>query len=148
MPLARNTGADCALKKMSSTLAGPLMDKTCTFESRVIDGDILAIILRGDLDSASTPEFNQRVQEHLDQGHTRIIIDCRHLGFLSSLGIGALVTLQTRLRRKGGMVKLAALQGTAAEVIRTVRLDKILDIYGDLEFARESFHKDQNAPKA
>jgi hypothetical protein len=45
------------------------------------------------------------------------------------------------LRRKGGAVKLATIDGPAAEVIRLVGLGKILDIYGDLEFARESFYE-------
>jgi anti-anti-sigma factor len=114
------------------------------FQAEIIDGDILTIVLRGDLDSASTPDFERQVQEHLDRGHSKIIIDCRYLGYLSSLGIGSLVALQTRLRRKGGAVKLAAIQGPVMEVVRAIRLDKMLEIYGDLEFARQSFYaKDQ-----
>jgi anti-sigma B factor antagonist len=110
------------------------------FESKILDGDILAIILDGDLDSVSAPGFNRQIQEHLDAGHTKIIIDCRKMGYISSLGIGSLVALQTKLRRKGGVVKLAAIFGRAMEVMRLVHLDKMFDIYGDLEFARESFY--------
>jgi anti-anti-sigma regulatory factor len=62
------------------------------------------------------------------------------MDYLSSLGIGSLVALQARLRKKGGEVKLAALFGVAAEAIRLVGLDKLLNIYGDLEFAPESFY--------
>lgn len=36
-------------------------------------------------------------------------------------------------------MKLAAIQGPVIEVIKIVRLDKVLEIYGDLEFARKSF---------
>ena len=109
------------------------------FETRMLDSDILAIILGGDLDTASTPDFEREVMTHLSAGRSKIIIDCRNLGFVSSLGIGALVALQTRLRRKGGAVKLAAVQGPVMQVLRAVRLDKVFDIYGDLEFARQSF---------
>jgi len=109
------------------------------FEARVLDGDILAVVLRGSLDAATTEEFSRQINTHLEQGRTRIIIDCRHLGFLSSLGIGSLVALQARVRRKGGDVKLAAIQGPIAAMIRLVRLDKLLDIHGDTEFARQSF---------
>lgn len=109
------------------------------FEAEVIEGDILTIVLKGDLDSISTPEFDRIIKEHLDAGQSRIIIDCRWLGYLSSLGIGSLVALQTRLRRKGGAVKLCAIQGPVMKIIRTVRLDKLLDLYGDLEFARQAF---------
>ncbi len=115
------------------------MSQGVPFESRIIDGDILAIVLRGDLDSASTPEFERQVRAHREAGHAKIIIDCRFMGYISSVGIGSLVALQTRLRRKGGAVKLAAIQGPVMQVIRAVRLDKLLDIYGDLEFARQSF---------
>ncbi len=111
------------------------------FESRVIDEDILAIVLRGDLDATTTDEFNSEVQKHLDQGMNKIIIDCRYLGLISSLGIGALITLQTRLRKRGGDVKLSSLKGMVADVIKLVRLDKMLGIYGDLEFARKSFYE-------
>ena len=90
---------------------------------------------------ASTPEFDRLVREHLQAGYSKIIIDCRYLGFVSSLGIGSLVALQTRLHRLGGAVKLAAIQGPVMKVLRAVRLDKMLDIYGDLEFARMSFHE-------
>jgi anti-sigma B factor antagonist len=116
------------------------MTQGMPFESRIIDGDILAIVLRGDLDSTTTPEFDRLVREHLEAGHAKIIIDCRFMGYISSVGIGSLVALQTRLRRKGGAVKLASIQGPVMQVIRAVRVDKLLDIYGDLEFARQSFH--------
>lgn len=116
------------------------MTKTEPFQSEIIDSDILVVVLRGDLDSASAPEFDRQIQGHLDAGHSKIIIDCRYLGYISSLGIGALVALQTKLRRRGGEVKLATILGPVMDVMRLVRLDKMLNIYGDLEFARQSFY--------
>lgn len=118
------------------------MNSDVPFQSEIIEGDILAIVLRGDLDSTSTPEFERQLQTHLDEGHSRIIIDCRYMGFISSVGIGSLVALKARLARKGGTVKLAAIQGPVMQVLRLVRLDKLLDIYGDMEFARQSFIAD------
>src|SRR5580700_4195675 len=121
------------------------MVKNEPFQSEIIDGDILAIVLRGDLDSTSAPEFDRQIQGHLDAGRSKIIIDCRNMGYISSLGIASLVALQTKLRRRGGQVKLAAIFGPAMEVMRLVRLDKMLDIYGDLEFARKSFYPTDKA---
>jgi anti-anti-sigma factor len=117
------------------------MNATPFFESRILDDDILAVVLRGKLDSITTQEFESEIRKHLEQGRSKIIIDCRHLDSISSQGIGSLVALQTRLRRKGGIVKLAAIDGIVADVIRLVGLDRVLDIYGDLEFARESFYQ-------
>ena len=116
------------------------MSGNAKFEASIIDGDILAVILHGDLDSVTTEGFDRLIKQHLEAGMTRIIIDCRWLGYISSTGIGYLIVLQTRLRRKGGAVKLCAIQGPVMSIMRTVRLDKVLDIYGDMEFARQSFH--------
>ena len=118
------------------------------FQAKIIDGDILAIVLCGDLDSTSAPEFTRQIQEHLDAGHSKIIIDCRNLGYISSLGIGSLITLQTRLKRRGGEVKLAAVFGPVMEVLRLMRIEKILNIYGDLEFARKAFYPTETAPRS
>ncbi|HEV8068715.1 MAG TPA: STAS domain-containing protein [Planctomycetaceae bacterium] len=121
------------------------MMKNEPFQSQIIDGDILTIILRGDLDSTSAPEFDRQIQGHLDAGRSKIIIDCRNMGYISSLGIASLVGLQTKLRRRGGEVKLAAMFGRAMDVMRLVRLDKMFDIYGDIEFARKSFYPTDKA---
>ena len=103
------------------------------------DGDILVVQLHGSFDGETVPEFDEVVNHHFAEGRHKIIIDCAHLGYINSMAIGSLVMLQTRLKRKGGEVKLAALQGMAADVIKLVKLDRLLDIYGDTAFARDAF---------
>ncbi|HEX3148711.1 MAG TPA: STAS domain-containing protein [Gemmataceae bacterium] len=115
------------------------MPSELTVETRLVDNDILAIILHGSLETATTDQFNRAVEAHLAKGLTKFIIDCRYVGYVSSAGIGSLVALQTRLRKRGGEVKLAAVQGMVVDLMRLVRLDKLLNIYGDLEFARQAF---------
>jgi anti-sigma B factor antagonist len=116
------------------------MNNSLSIETRLLDGEILVVELGGSLNSTTTDQFNQAIQNHLDQGRTKIIIDCRRVEYISSLGLGSLVALQAKLRKKGGEVKLAGLYGLAADTIRLVGLDKLLNIYGDMEFARESFY--------
>jgi len=116
------------------------MKNALSIETQMLDGDILVIVLDGSLNTTTSDQFNQAIQNHLDQGRTKIIIDCRRVEYISSLGLGSLVALQARLRKKGGEVKLTGLYGVAADVIRLVGLDKLLNIYGDIEFARESFY--------
>jgi anti-anti-sigma factor len=116
------------------------MKNSLSIETHLIDGDILVIVLDGSLNTTTSDQFNQAIQNHLDQGRSKIIIDCRRVEYISSIGLGSLVALQTRLRRKGGEVKLAGLYGVAADAIRLVGLDKLLNIFHDIEYARESFH--------
>jgi anti-anti-sigma factor len=116
------------------------MKHELSIETILLNDDILGIVLDGSLNTTTSDQFNQAVQNHLDQGRTKIIIDCRHVDYITSIGLGSLVALQSRLRKKGGEVKLAGLYGMAADVIHLVGLDRLLNIYADMEYARESFH--------
>src|SRR5262245_7004669 len=109
----------------------------------VLINDILLIVLEGSLNGTTTEEFNRATQNHLDQGRSKIIIDCRHVESISSVGLGSLIALQARLRKKGGEVKLAGLYGLVADTIRLVGLDKLLGIYQDAEVARQAFYPDE-----
>jgi anti-anti-sigma factor len=115
------------------------MNEEAFFDSYVVDDDILVVKLHGKLDVTTTPEFNEEVHKHFEQGKRKIIIDCANLGYVSSFGVGALVNLQGKLRKQGGEVKLAAIQTMVSDVFRIVKLEKLMNIYGDIEFARESF---------
>lgn len=110
-------------------------------DSYVVDEDILVVKLHGNLDAATTEEFNTEVDKHFQEGKSKVIIDCAHVEYVSSFGIGALVALQTRLRKRGGEVKLAAINALVADVFKIVHLDRVLQMYGDTEFARTSFYE-------
>ena len=110
--------------------------------TRMIDDEILVMSLHGRLDHHTVVEFNAAIEKEFDKGIHKFIVDCAHLGYVSSYGIGALVRVQAKLRGKGGEVKLATVQSVVANVFRIVRLDRILEMYGDIEFARESFCED------
>ena len=116
------------------------MNTALSIEAQLLDREILVVVLGGSLNGTTTDQFNQAIQDHLDQSRTKIVIDCRNVDYISSVGLGSLVALQARLRKKGGEVKLAAIYGVAADAIHIVGLDRLLHIYGDLESARRSFY--------
>lgn len=134
-------GGNHALLSLRPSMKIPEMDKQVFLSSYLIDGDILVIKLRGKLDDQMIHQFNEEIERQFAAGIHKIIVDCAHLGYVSSYGIGALVRAQVKLRRQGGEMKLAAIQSVVADIFRIVRLDKLLDIHGDIEFARESFYK-------
>jgi anti-sigma B factor antagonist len=117
------------------------MTNTLSIQTQLLDDDILVIVLGGNLDTTTSEQFSHTIRSHLDQGRTKIIIDCRRVDYITSFGLGSLVALQARLRKQGGEVKLAALHGLAADAIRIVGLGKLLNIYPDMESARKSFHE-------
>jgi anti-sigma B factor antagonist len=106
------------------------------------DREILVIQVSGRLDNDSSPFFFDCLEGEIEEGHTQVVLDCSELSFLSSLGIGTLIRIQSRLRQRGGTVKLAAVQGVVADVLHVVHLDRLLDIYPDIDAAVAAFAAD------
>ena len=87
------------------------MDEAISLKTDVVDDNVLVIKLYGNLDVKSLPKFEEAVQKYYDAGTRKFILDCGHLGYINSMGIGSLVTLQTRLRKKGGGGQTCRLAG-------------------------------------
>ena len=109
--------------------------------SYVVDDDILVIKLHGRFDEKAGPDFDAEIEKRFAEGAHKLIIDCSFLGYISSYGIGKLISLRGKLCAKGGEVKLSAVHSMVADVFRLVHIEKLFDIYGDIEFARESFYE-------
>ena len=117
------------------------MDDQRFITSYMLNDEILVIRLQGKLDGQTVDEFHKEIERQHNAGVKKMIIDCARLGYVSSYGIGALVRAQAKFRHQGGEIKLASVQSVVANVFQIVHLDKLLDFYGDIEFARESFYE-------
>jgi anti-sigma B factor antagonist len=82
------------------------------------DGD--TVIVRGEIDLATAPQLRDLLNELVDGGSTRILLDCRGLDFLDSSGIGVLVAVRKRLGEDGALT----LESPQAHV------RKVLDLTG------------------
>ena len=112
-----------------------------------MEHDVVMIQIDGGLDGQTSSQLTQALDQMLDQGTRRIIIEGSKLSFVSSMGIGTLMSLHHRMKKRGGDVKIAALQGRVWDVLRTVGLDRLLAIYPDVGRACLAFRPpDATAP--
>jgi anti-sigma B factor antagonist len=107
------------------------------------DDDVLVVNLDGGIDATTAKQLHDALTKMIDAGFTRIVVDCSKLSYISSLGIGTLVTLHRRLRKRGGDVKLASLYGTVWDVFKVSKLDLIFNIFDDVSRARLAFREKQ-----
>ena len=63
------------------------------------------------------------------------VIDLSGLAFISSLGLGALVSFQRTMRRHGGTVRLAALSERFDDAFRKAQLHQIFEMHDTVEEA-------------
>ena len=108
------------------------------------NGDVLVIRLSGNLDTETCDYFFTCLEDEIERGHTKMIIDCRDLEFVSSLGLGMLLRAHARLKKHGGNVKLARVGGAVADLLRMVKLGTILHVYPRVRDAYHSFPEEND----
>jgi anti-sigma B factor antagonist len=103
------------------------------------DRDVL--ILRADaaIDSHRLQQFLNELQRLLKGGARKLIVDCSHLEYLSSVGITALIRVRKRVAESGGQLKLAELRPPLQRLLEITRLDEVFEMYPSLEEARLAF---------
>ncbi len=62
------------------------------------------ISVRGEIDMATAPQLRDMLEQVIEGGSQRIVLDCRDLAFLDSSGIGVLVAARNRLGDDGEIV--------------------------------------------
>jgi anti-anti-sigma factor len=105
-------------------------------ETRV--GDVVVFGLAGHLDGFSTELFEQRVLKSVEKGERKLLLDMDFVEYISSVGLGALVTLHKQMKQAGGRVAFFVSRPNVQELVRTSGLHKLLDIHEDREQAMAS----------
>lgn len=73
-----------------------------TLEEKI--GDVKVLHLRGRLDLAASPPFEKLVKGMIADGERKIVLDCRDLKYVSSSGLGALISCGKELGGDGSLV--------------------------------------------
>ncbi len=104
-----------------------------------IDNDVLIITVDGGLNADTSEQFVQNIEKLVDAGLKKMIVDCDKLDYISSSGLAVLVRLHNRMKRQGSDVKLASVKGPLASVLQVTGLNKLFEIYPDVNRARLAF---------
>ena len=110
------------------------------YEKTGENGDITRVVLAGELDAAGCEYLLECVEHQITGGVYKVVIDCTELSFISSMGLGTLIRAHSRMKKKGGEVKLAGVKGAIATVLTTVHLDRVFHMYPTLDEAVEAFN--------
>ncbi len=84
-------------------------------------------------------EFRDRVYESIAMKQYKIIIDLTTCEFIDSTFLGALVMILKRISEKGGELKLVVPGSEAFEIMNTMGLYRVFNIYRTTADALKSF---------
>jgi stage II sporulation protein AA (anti-sigma F factor antagonist) len=113
------------------------------FYYRDTDKDILILRADGGLDSHNAQTFLNELQQLIEAGARRLVVDCVSLGYISSFGITTLIRIHKRLSEAGGNVKLAAVQAPLFRLLEITRLNEVFHAYPSVEEALKAFHAEE-----
>lgn len=102
-------------------------------------GDVTVFDLKGSLDAETVSSFRKRTQEAFDLGASKVVIGLAHVPFIDSIGLGAMIALLRRVRKKGGDVKLSNMNSEIKEVFEITRLHRLFDVCKDINSACAKF---------
>lgn len=95
---------------------------------------------RNILDESNIQQISEELTSVVDELPTpKVLIRFSNVDHLSSAALGAMITINNRVRGKDGLLKLSEIAPQIREVFTITKLDKIFEIYDVHEDALKSF---------
>lgn len=89
----------------------------------------------GELDHHTADVLAQPLNEAVDAGVTRLVIDCAGLEFCDSTGLNVLLSARLRVEELGGGVHLAAMRPSVARVFEITGANAVFTVHDTLDRA-------------
>lgn len=96
--------------------------------SKVQNDGVAILKVEGQLIVGNRQELKGLVQEGLDRGERKFVIDCTQTGYIDSSGLGALVSLSRKVREQGGELRIAGLNEDLRALFELTKLDTLFHI--------------------
>ena len=104
------------------------------------DGGLVQIVkVLGELDSRGVPAFQKLVEGLIAAGHTRLIVDCSELDYISSSGLLILQKMVNLSRDRGGDLHLAALNEKNFTILDLLGFSQLIRCFDSVDRATAAF---------
>ena len=109
------------------------------FSKRTNAAGVAILEIDGQLIVGNRQELKTLVQDGLDRGERKFLIDCSRTGYIDSSGLGALVTLSKKVRESNGDLRIAGLNEDLRALFELTKLDTLFHIAPSAEEALAGF---------
>ncbi|CAM2066615.1 Anti-sigma factor antagonist [Sulfidibacter corallicola] len=110
-------------------------------KSNVVDyGDIKVIEIHGKITiGEGDVQLRRAVNELLESGAKKIVLNLSGLKYIDSSGIGELVSCYTTITNRGGQLRICNLHSKIYSLLQLTSLVTVFQIYDSVEDAMQSF---------
>jgi anti-sigma B factor antagonist len=109
------------------------MDITSTNHERAV-----VVAVAGRMDAVSAPQFEKTCDPFITAGTRNIVADIAGLTYISSMGLGCLLSVAKKLQPKGGKLYVSGAAGMVKEVFRMAGFESIFPMLDNTDVALET----------
>ena len=109
-------------------------DKPLTLDVRELPSAAV-VAVGGAVDMQDAERLRAALEELTGREVPIIILDLSEMNFISSMGLGAIITAHLKTRHYQGSLRLANPQPAVHQLLETTRLTKLFNIYDDVDQA-------------
>ena len=108
--------------------------------SKTTSGQGVTVIrVEGQLIVGNRQDLKAVIQEAMEAGDRKFLIDCTQTAYIDSSGLGALVTISKKIRENGGELRLAGLNEDLRSLFELTKLDSLFHIAPSVDEALQGF---------
>lgn len=100
--------------------------------------NVIIVCVTGQIDPTTAPDLVKYFMDQLKKS-VHIVADFSEVHYISSAGLRVLLTTVKEARKRGGDLRMAALQDDVESVLTLSGFDSFLKLYPDIDAAVESF---------
>ena len=111
-----------------------------TIGRKQIEPDVAVLVMNGRIvlgNDAKTIEWN--LAELLKENQKKVIFDLAGVTLVDSTGVGIIVMCYAKLKKSGGVLRVAGVNGMVEDTLRLTSVDKLIEFYPSVAEAAARF---------
>ena len=104
--------------------------------------EISILRLKGFLDAHTAPQFEQAIQNLIEESRYKIIISMSDLNYISSAGLGVFMGFIEEIRNRDGDIKLCSMSDKVYKVFDLLGFPALYQIFKEEVEAEEEYNRD------
>jgi anti-sigma B factor antagonist len=103
--------------------------------------EVSILRLKGFLDAHTAPNFEQAIQELIEENRFKIIVSMSDLNYISSAGLGVFMGFIEEIREKSGDIKLSNMTDKVYKVFDLLGFPALYQIFKEEAEAEKEYNK-------
>ncbi len=125
------------------------MWKKFNLDSSVVNAGnagVCRVKIDGYLDSSTFPRLQDYLQKEIEKGQFNYLLDLKDLDYISSAGLGVLMSILRQVRENRGDLKIVNMSDKIQRVFNLLGFSRLMQIYHSEQEAMEAFSHPPEAP--